>query len=365
MAAQAEKSNSFENLISWCNLTDAYNVLQDPWENGTIDLRSSSEYAASHIPFTPNIPISSVDDASKSNITESLVLKSIAASNAIKKSFPRSNLLFIQPTSATTNKTSTSETCDNTLVTSNIVKICEILQNSDLYQKRKYPKQIERIWILSDAYESFLDKYPFLCATNTGNAANSETIVNDVYSIYNYPNEIIENQLFLGDYGHATNLNVIKNLKITHIVNCTPFANHFEKKSKSNEIDTIESKQEAKSDITDSKESNDEEMDEIDIKYYQMALDDTPNDAKTMKRHLNNALEFIETALNSNNKPRNRVLIHCSAGISRSPTVTIAYIMKSNNMTFESALQLVNERRSVAPNHGFIQMLKQFEKEVI
>lgn len=41
-----------------------------------------------------------------------------------------------------------------------------------------------------------------------------------------YPNEILEDQLFLGDANHATSKYVIKNLKITHIVNVTDDVNN-------------------------------------------------------------------------------------------------------------------------------------------
>ena len=49
------------------------------------------------------------------------------------------------------------------------------------------------------------------------------------YKIYNtsqsyrqlYPNEILENLLFLGDANHASSKFVISNLKITHVANIT------------------------------------------------------------------------------------------------------------------------------------------------
>lgn len=38
---------------------------------------------------------------------------------------------------------------------------------------------------------------------------------------YNFPNEILTNKLYLGDYHHAKNIDVLKHLNITHIINAT------------------------------------------------------------------------------------------------------------------------------------------------
>ena len=44
-----------------------------------------------------------------------------------------------------------------------------------------------------------------------------------------YPNEILQGKLYLGDQYDAEDITVMKNLKITHVVNCTSeISNHFE-----------------------------------------------------------------------------------------------------------------------------------------
>jgi len=53
-----------------------------------------------------------------------------------------------------------------------------------------------------------------------------------------------------------------------------------------------------------------------------------------------------------------KVLVHCSAGISRSPAVVIAYLMHSKGMTIQEAYNHVWERRRVIyPNEGFMKQL--------
>ncbi|XP_012533810.1 dual specificity protein phosphatase 15 [Monomorium pharaonis] len=56
------------------------------------------------------------------------------------------------------------------------------------------------------------------------------------------------------------------------------------------------------------------------------------------------------------------VLIHCLAGMSRSVTVAVAYIMSTTNLSWKEALKVVRVGRSIAnPNVGFQQQLKDFE----
>uniref|UniRef100_A0A1A9UG79 Dual specificity protein phosphatase 15 n=1 Tax=Glossina austeni TaxID=7395 RepID=A0A1A9UG79_GLOAU len=56
------------------------------------------------------------------------------------------------------------------------------------------------------------------------------------------------------------------------------------------------------------------------------------------------------------------VLIHCLAGMSRSVTVAVAYIMTATNLSWKDALKVVRTGRAVAnPNIGFQTQLQEFE----
>lgn len=57
-----------------------------------------------------------------------------------------------------------------------------------------------------------------------------------------------------------------------------------------------------------------------------------------------------------------RVFVHCNAGISRSPTIILAYVMKHLKIGFEDAFKLIKETRStINPNAGFVSQLKDYE----
>ena len=72
-------------------------------------------------------------------------------------------------------------------------------------------------------------------------------------------------------------------------------------------------------------------------------------------------IKFIKTA-KEKQKP---ILIHCMAGVSRSATVTIAYIMQQHKMSLQDAAAFVFEKRPIIfPNIGFIKHLMDFEKKL-
>jgi len=78
-----------------------------------------------------------------------------------------------------------------------------------------------------------------------------------------------------------------------------------------------------------------------------------------LRMHFQSALDFIEEARRRNA----RVLVHCHAGISRSSTVVIAYVMKHMNLAMAQAYQFVKSKRPIiAPNLGFVGQLMEFEQ---
>lgn len=73
------------------------------------------------------------------------------------------------------------------------------------------------------------------------------------------------------------------------------------------------------------------------------------------------AFEYIDDALTQNRK--HKVLVHCHAGVSRSATIILAYLMQRDGISSYEAISRVMERRPVIlPNPGFAKQLLDFEK---
>ncbi|XP_033741301.1 platelet binding protein GspB-like isoform X2 [Pecten maximus] len=77
-------------------------------------------------------------------------------------------------------------------------------------------------------------------------------------------------------------------------------------------------------------------------------------------------MPFFEEAFQFLDKVREAngcVLVHCLAGISRSPTLAIAYVMKHLNMSSDDAYRYVKDKRpTISPNFNFLGQLLEFEK---
>lgn len=132
-------------------------------------------------------------------------------------------------------------------------------------------------------------------------------------------------QIFVGNVCDAQNLDRLKQFHITHILNSTPdLPLYWENQYKYKRIDVL----------------------------------DLPS--QNIRQYFDQATDFIEQALKNK---ENNVLIHCSAGISRSPTLVLAYMIKKHRLTFEEAFEKMRKLRPIVdPNVSFILQLREWEK---
>lgn len=61
---------------------------------------------------------------------------------------------------------------------------------------------------------------------------------------------------------------------------------------------------------------------------------------------------------------KQNIVVNCQAGVSRSASFIIGYLIK-NGLNYEDSYELLKTSRPiVSPNKGFIEQLKQYEKSL-
>jgi dual specificity MAP kinase phosphatase len=93
------------------------------------------------------------------------------------------------------------------------------------------------------------------------------------------------------------------------------------------------------------------------FEYLRLPCHDSPN--QNILQYFETTFEYIREKLSKNKN----ILVHCQAGISRSPSFIIGYLMKYHSTTFDEAYDLVkNKRNIINPNLNFLGQLTQYQK---
>lgn len=129
------------------------------------------------------------------------------------------------------------------------------------------------------------------------------------YSFFSESSKIIDN-LYLGSSFNAYSLTELNDKKVNVIINITDDIDNFF-------------------------------ADDSNFTYYKFPIKDNNEDDIT--DILNHTFNIIKYHLNKGDC----ILVHCFMGASRSASVIIHYLMKTNNISYDRALQYVIEKRNV------------------
>ncbi|XP_068194393.1 dual specificity protein phosphatase 7-like isoform X1 [Antennarius striatus] len=140
-----------------------------------------------------------------------------------------------------------------------------------------------------------------------------------------FPVEILP-YLYLGCAKDSTNLAVLGQYNIKYILNVTPnLPNMFEHDGH--------------------------------FRYKQIPISD--HWSQNLSQFFPEAISFIDEARSK----QCGILVHCLAGISRSVTVTVAYLMQRLNLSLNDAYDFVKRKKSnISPNFNFMGQLLDFER---
>jgi len=86
------------------------------------------------------------------------------------------------------------------------------------------------------------------------------------------------------------------------------------------------------------------------------------NSDQMLMKFFDEAYYFIEEA----RRKRCNILVHCLAGISRSPTIAIAYLMRNKALHWKDAYEIVKQcRPQIDPNLSFMGQLRIYNKSLL
>lgn len=215
---------------------------------------------------------------------------------------------------------------------------------------------------LQDGFSSFRDAFPEWCEENSQNqemessrgttqtdqlmglrslristphsdsACSSSAESSDCESTTHHqaneaPVEIVPG-LYLGNASHSEDSGALQRYNIKYVLNVTPdLPNVFEASGG--------------------------------IQYLKIPI--TDHFSQDVATHFPSAIRFIDEARANGAS----VLVHCLAGVSRSVTVTLAYLMQTKSLCLNDAFSLVRDRKpDIAPNFHFMQQLHHFEEQL-
>ncbi|KAK2837827.1 hypothetical protein Q5P01_015039 [Channa striata] len=189
-----------------------------------------------------------------------------------------------------------------------------------------------QICFVQGGFEGFLEAHPELCYRSASNRLSTmepePTVMGRTTPTYDRdgPVELLP-FLFLGSALHSSRKETLAAAGITAVLNVSSTCPNFY---------------------------------EGEFEYLRLTVEDSL--AADIRACFSTAIAFI----NSVKQGGGRVLVHCQAGISRSATICLAYLMQAQRFRLDEAFNFVKQRRNViSPNLAFMGQLLQFEGDIL
>ena len=96
-------------------------------------------------------------------------------------------------------------------------------------------------------------------------------------------------------------------------------------------------------------------------KYTYFRIDEEDRADVNLMKYFEDTFKFIDEG-----REKGRVLVHCNHGISRAATMVTGYVMRSEGMKRDEAIEFAQSKRNnpVDPKEGFLQQLQTLEERL-
>jgi protein-tyrosine phosphatase/rhodanese-related sulfurtransferase len=279
------------------SVCDLFNRLSGFGSLLILDIRPREAYNTSHIPRALNVSIN------QEIIDQQCDLISI--SNQLSFSDKRAFNLRQRQTVILYNE-------NDAVPNENVQYLSDLLQEEG---------RVNSVYKLAGGYEAFHSKYPFLSCPVLDSRPHQH-----IAPFPWYPNEIIEDFIFLGSHVDAENDKHLDKLGINCILNVSA------------EVENL-----------------------FPDKYEYLRFNIADEEEVQISRNFQQAFDLLDQCKSNNGK----VLVHCHQGVSRSATIIVAYLMYSHGYTLKESYDRVKARRKqIMPNIGFWKQLAAYEQSL-
>jgi len=279
-----------EVTAHWIDATQLFNILIFANRTTVIDVRSADDFKTSHLRSSIGIP---VEDCAGKDMVE------LEDGYGLRFRQRRSNKVVVYDLASAPD-------AEGAAAGSDVAGFVDML--------KKDRRCSQPVAMVKGGMAAIEKKYPFLIK---GNSAFSEL---------EYPSEILEDFLYLGNQAASSTRKILDDLSITCVINATATC----------------------------------DMPFKDLNCIQCALDDAPG--ADIRQYFDQSLSFLEEA----KRDGKRVLIHCQMGMSRSSTLVILWLMHTRKWTLQKATEFTRDLRPyINPNPGFMQQLGFYETELL
>lgn len=143
----------------------------------------------------------------------------------------------------------------------------------------------------------------------------------------------VDANLFIGNEEAANNLEWLNSSGITHVINCAKEIPNFYDGT---------------------------------LRYLRLDLGDGQSEINTeddLHRVAEGSYRYISSVLRRD--PKIKILVHCRAGISRSASIVVYYLMRKMGLSYDQALKYLRDRRPiVSPNAWYEKQLRDMDIEI-